>query len=464
MKLSLFSIIALFALAFTTTVCAQEQGLIFDFFSGGARSEGMGQAYLALANDVTAGSSNPAGLYVHEKTIMTFSYGTFAPRGTFTYLVPSNPQTQNHAGNFGSLNYLGLVSPIRIKGHHIVFNLGYNRNFDTYFKFGEQLYNWSEPLTSLERRGGVSNINLGIGTRIYQKLSFGLNCNIYDGRVISEEHRELYREMEVQGLISTAKALISIYDSTSYSGFNATLGFLYLFSDKLRGGLTIRTPFDLKGKSDSTTFRISTLRGITIDGMTDTVYVNNKTSRIQMPLMLGFGLAYNIADDFLVSGDVEYRAFSGKKIKNLDSLFFTAGGDRIEEFGTTDPHWSNVMQFRLGTEYLLKTKFGEIPLRAGFRNEAFPWGNIANYTITYGAATNTSLDDSLHVVYSFDYDTKKVTGSSVSFGTGIHWSQIQLDVAYTYTGYEQKIYHNSVLTAENKWKNHHLNFSFTGYF
>jgi long-subunit fatty acid transport protein len=426
----------------------------------------MGHAYLALANDVSAGNFNPAGLYVHERTIMAFDYGVLSPRGSYTYEALSSPLEIKHTGNYAFLDYLGIVSQMRIKNHHFVFDLGYNRDFDTYYKFAEKLYDWSTPLTHVVRHGGISNVNLGFGTRLYRNLSFGLNCNIYVGKVVTEENRILYREEEDQGVIATAQALIDIYDSTAYSGFNTTLGFQYIFSDKLRGGLTFRTPFELHGKSDSTTYRLSTMMGIPLDEYTDTSYVNAKTSRIQMPLMVGFGLAYNVAENFLVASDVEYRAFSGKKIKNLDSLFFTSGGERIEIFGTRDPNWSKVVQVRFGTEYVLKSKVGEIPLRAGFRNEAFPWGDISNYSIIYGKSTTTtpSLNDSLYVGYTFEYDTKKVTGTSFSIGTGIHWSQILIDVAYTYTSYKQEIYRDDDLVGKSDWKNHHLNFGFTGYF
>ena len=59
MKLSLFKVSILFALILATTANGQPQGLTFDYFGGGARSEGMGQAFLGVSDDGTAGSWNP---------------------------------------------------------------------------------------------------------------------------------------------------------------------------------------------------------------------------------------------------------------------------------------------------------------------------------------------------------------------------------------------------------------------
>jgi len=87
MKLSLFKVSILFALMLATTAYGQQQGLSYNFFGGGARSEGMGQAFLAVSDDGTAGSWNPAGLYIHEKTLMVFSYSFLMPRGNYSYYI-----------------------------------------------------------------------------------------------------------------------------------------------------------------------------------------------------------------------------------------------------------------------------------------------------------------------------------------------------------------------------------------
>ncbi|MEW6015781.1 MAG: hypothetical protein AB1690_10700 [Candidatus Zixiibacteriota bacterium] len=477
MKLSLSKIALFLIVALTTTVAAQEQGLTFNFFGGGARSEGMGQAYLGISNDGTAGGWNPAGLYVHEKTLMVFSYGVLLPRGRFTYFRESDiPYDYNHTGNFGSINYWNIISPLRVKNHHFVLNLAYNRAFDTYFKFGERLADASqtvEPNAFYERHGGINSINIGFGTRIYQQLSFGLSGNVYYGKVTTEELRSLWYDTTLFFTRYQYLSSVQVLDSTKYSGFNMTLGLLYS-GETVRGGLIVRTPFDLKGESDSTLYRITTFNNVPMDNLTDTNYIDDRTSKIEIPLIVGLGLGYNLNENLLLAADVEYRNFSGKLVRNLDSLKLTAGGDRLEFFSSRDPNWSDVVQFRLGAEYILNTPIGEMPLRAGFRNEELPFGNAILREVRYEGPKNSSVNDSTRVAYIFNYDSDKITGYSISLGAGVRWSQVMLDVAYTYTTYKQKIYldgssNNDVFTDEdlkyrNYWKNHHLNFTFTGYF
>jgi long-subunit fatty acid transport protein len=364
---------------------------------------------------------------------------------------------------------------LRIKNHHFVLNLSYNRNFDTYFKFGDRLADATaspEPNTFFERHGGINSINLGFGTRIYKQLSFGFSGNVYNGKVVTEEIRNLLYDTTLFFTDYQYLANIQVLDSTKYSGFNMTLGLLYT-GESLRGGLMVRTPFNLKGEADSTLYRITTFNNVPIDNLTDTNYIDDRTSKIEIPLIVGLGAGYNVNENLLVAADVEYRSFSGKLVRNLDSLKLTASGEKLEFFSSRDPNWGNILQFRVGAEYLLNTPIGEMPVRAGFRNEALPFGNAILKEVKYEGPKN-QINDSTRVSYIFSYDEDKITGYSFSLGTGLRWSQIILDIAYTYTTYKQKIYKDDIaagapytdedLKYRNYWKNHHLNFTFTGYF
>jgi hypothetical protein len=490
----------------------QQQGMSFNFFGGGARAEGMGNAFLAVANDGTAGTWNPAGLYVHERTLMTFSYGFFAPRGELKF-QQGEPfaATYDHTGLYGSLGFWNIITPLRIKGQHVVANISYNRDFNVYYEFAENLYGNSSGLFIREdwagnevnalsqREGGISNVSFSLGTRIYKELSFGISANIYTGKVVSEEHRYFFRYGTADlGQIAPYENWITILDSVSYSGFNSTLGFLYA-ADKLRAGLVLRTPFNLKGKSDSTIIRTTTSKGlersetfydVRINGV-DTVvyditfgnlveYPYPKTTKIQIPLIVGLGLAYNVKENWLVATDLEFKKFSGLKIYSLESFSYNSSSNLTEVFAdnVNIPNWSNVFQFRLGTEYTFNTPIGQIPARIGFRTEAFPQGSISSYQITdttsktYSNGTNVDTavvenPDPGYVAYAFEYNTDQVKGFTISLGTGIYWSQILIDVAYSFTEYKQDIYkyeNEPRYKSTNEWKNHNVSLTFTGYF
>jgi len=473
MSLAKFAIIA--ALILTSTAYGQQLGLNFNYFGSGARAEGMGNAYLAISDDGSAATWNPAGLSVHEKTFMVFGYNGFFPRGDYSWYSDQGLlEVYDHTGDYGSLGALNLITPLRIKSHHFVASISYTRHFDVYYRFAEELYDFypeietqGEPNSFIEKYGGINSINLGIGTRIYKKLSFGVTGNIYYGNVITEENRVVGAQILENNNPIYYEDRINIIDSTKFTGFNASIGFLYA-GDRLRAGLVVKTPFELRGESDSTLVSILSQNGVVIAQdvlpgspfFTDTIYVDDMTSRLQMPFMTGLGLAYSLTDNWLISGDIEYKRFSNKKVKNLVSKVVTASGDINEEF-TDDiniPNWNDVVQFRLGTEYRWNTKYGMVPIRFGFRNEAFPEGDISGYEIQYD-------EDAYKIFYILNFEENKTTGTSLALGTGIHWSQILLDVAYTYTTYDQQIYRFAdELRSNGDWKNHHLNFTFTGYF
>jgi long-subunit fatty acid transport protein len=482
MKLSLFKVTVMFVVVLATTAYSQHEGMSFNFFGGGARAEGMGNAFLAISDDGSAASWNPAGLQIHEKTMMTFSYGFFQPRGEYSFYHSSNDNSVfNHAGTMNSMNYWHIISPLRIKGHHFVVDFGYTRNFDIYNFFGESLIrNQYDPNPNAfsEKTGGLSSINLGFGTRFYSDFSFGITGNIYTGTGVTVEDRN-FTDIVYTNISNTGTAFyesnVRLIDSSSFSGFNATIGLMFN-NDVLRAGLVIRTPFVLHGESDNTIFRQATLNGVPVivDMFnnphytiyhSDTTYIDDIAFKMEMPLMVGFGLGYNISEKWLMAGDVEYRGFDGKIVEILENRRLTASGDAIEIFSPLEPNWTNIWQFRFGTEYLFDTPIGEVPLRMGFRTEAYPQGDISSFDIIYTDEDDIT-SDSTTVFYSNTFDAdSKTTGYSISFGSGIHWSQIILDFAYTMSVYDQNIYRTTdILRAVNDWKNHHINLTFTGYF
>ncbi len=484
MKLSLLKLTLLCFLILTTTAYSQQQGLFFNYFGGGARSEGMGEAFIAVSNDASAGGWNPAALYQHEQTFMGFSYSFLMPRGEYQfYVTPQRQLNYDHEGSVSGINNWSIITPMRIKGHPFVFNISTTRFFDVYYKFGEKIFpeidlgnpddllDDGDPNTFMERTGGVNAVNLGFGTRLYKQLSFGLMANIYYGKVVTTETRDYRLDTIVTSANVTLRTTSLVYDSTNYKGFSFTLGFLY-DAERFKAGLLARLPFTLKGESDSTIDMYTTLNGGEKDipespFRTQVSYVDNITSKTDMPLMLGFGLAYNVQENFLVAGDIEYRAFGNSKVNRLDKILITAGGSEVEEtFTEYDPNWSDCWSMRLGAEYLFQTPIGEVPVRVGARKENLPEGSISNYEILYdGPRTATGVEhDGTRIFYAYEFADNKTTGGSISFGSGIHWNQILLDFAYTYSNYEQGIYTDGRIRSKNIWKNHHVNFSFTGYF
>ena len=433
----------------------------FDFVGGGTRAKGMGNAFLGVSNDITGGSWNPAGLFELDETAIAISFFKLNPKGLSTTQSLSDLIASEHSGSVSNISSINFVSPIRISGHPFVFTGNLTRNFNSFRQFGVQqtdsteFYSFS-PLIGLivdtnqlvtdlqvHEEGGMNSINLGFGTRFYDKISFGATINIYSGHSVYKVNQmmqvEDYRYQTNQSFqYATLDSTIRVVDTNKFSGANITLGFKYN-GEKLGAGLVIRTPFKLSEKRAQAIYFNSYINGAsrTNDGIlsTDILF------KYEMPLMVGMGLAYQMNDKWLVAGDVDYRGFSGKKIDYRISQTINPGGSNIEDYITFDPRWNNSISFRIGTEYTNEFDFGKVPVRAGF-------GFVPVPTPSVDLVGNLSTS----VNYNF------------TFGTGLHFEQIKFDVAYMYSTANLDVVEYGQFYSESKSKNHTLTFSFTGVF
>ncbi|MFQ6008783.1 MAG: OmpP1/FadL family transporter [Candidatus Zixiibacteriota bacterium] len=449
---------------FTVAISAQDdrpsvEAYSFNFTGAGARAEGMGKAFIAVSDDITAGSWNPAGLYIQEKPILGFSYGSLIPRGSTNLTTGTNIWKFEHGGSFYDITSFNVLAPVRIKGHHFVGSFNYTRNFDEFQGWsisgldsmvmrGEQqvpLWNiYTDWTQTSELQGGVNSVDIGFGTRLYENLSVGVSLNIYTGEAVKVRNlvsNEDWVPIDSESVQHEVYVYTQdIIDSNKFSGFNFTVG-LKLHSEKLDAGLIVRTPYSLNVKTGRSIFFISR-RGAPVPGaqlqvsFSDTTYYDNLLTKYEMPIMLGAGIAYRPAENLLLAADAEFRSFSGAIIEVRDSLFIDPGGKNREYFTEIDPEWNNVFTVRMGGEYLYKTDIGVIPVRAGFGYIPLPAPNI-----------------------DMSEDTSTAAGYTLSVGTGIHWNQIYLDWAYSYSSSKWEY-----RTFDQKSRNHHFNFTFTGYF
>ncbi|MBN1211264.1 MAG: hypothetical protein JXA92_01685 [candidate division Zixibacteria bacterium] len=460
MRWSLFKFLVIF-LTLTTTAFCQLQSI--DFNGGGARAEGMGKAFLGVSDDISAVSWNPAGLYVHEKPILGISFGSFMPRGKFDYRGTKLDQT----GSFNNITFLSFLAPLRIKGHQFVGSICYSKAFDDYsnsaydtsFYYINAFGNVNPGAISAdgEYHGGPYQINIGFGTRIYENISFGLSANILTGKSVSEEHAYTVLENLVRDDSYDQEIFFeedyTVIDTSAFSGVNFTIGFKYN-TEKLNAGLVIKTPYDAKVTTDESRYRITRYNGLVKNNWTDTVFVDDILQKVEMPVIIGLGAGYNLSEKMLVSMDMEYRGFKDNMVKTRTEFSIKPGGDKEETFEETDPLWQDVFTIRMGAEYMWETGmelFPLIPLRLGFAYLPLSSSELRVDSVV--------ILDSVYQVVT----TAKAINYNFSAGIGVHWEQIYLDLAYTYSSNDIV---NKIYGIDQKLENryHHFNLTFTGYF
>ncbi len=465
-----------------------------DFNGGGVRARGMGNAFIGISDDASAVTWNPAGLYRQDnqytQPVISIGYQSFSADAAFKsqpyYFIPSEvfDVTENSTG----VNFLSVVAPIRVKGHMFVGSVAYSRMADEFYNGGmnydvEYYFTLQDFLDLTTRpfnynnvttyRSWANSLNIGFGTRMYDKLSFGVGVNIASGGSAQRmEETMTWEGLLIPGVPNRQRGVgvqvTNIYDSTAYSGVNFTLGLKYT-TDRFSGGIILKTPFALK----ETTDELIDVRGYangTEDGNAAAkIHSDRNIVELDQPMIIGVGAGFKAKENLLFAVDVEYRPYEGGMVNVRDSLELVPGGTDIEYFTIGDPYWNNAWTIRAGSEYVWETGnrlFPTIPLRIGYGWAELPAPNIVvepttpivdSYVDTEG---NPLIDPALTADWGVAVSTMAST-TKWSLGAGIRWAQIDLDFAYEKSSGSLV---NMFLNQKSVSKNGSFTVMFTGYF
>ncbi|MDD4051469.1 MAG: hypothetical protein PHR28_06180 [candidate division Zixibacteria bacterium] len=441
------------------------------FYQGaGARAFGMGDAFLGVSNDITGGTWNPAGIWVIESPTVSASYKMFKPAGEFTH--DQTPVVTKSSLDMNSIGHFSFAAPVRIKGHPYVLNFNFNHNnesiieeqFMSYFLVGAT--NQLNPDASYKDESFLRTYNLGFSTRVYKQLSFGATANIYDGRrTKTSELQAAWADTisVINDLIDQWYLKETTIDSTTSNGFNMIFGLMYKL-EKVNIGAVVRTPFQMKNNTDYSLFQVATTNGLPNILNSDTTYVQDSVAKLGMPLSIGVGVGYFPFENLTLALDISYHRFGSTNWYYRDSTFFSASGKRTDYYTEIPIDWNNTLGIGAGVEYLVNTPYGRIPLRAGVRFDQQPRPKSFETHVYY--VTN-GRGDTLLASSIVAKDRQNLM--SVSVGTGVQWSQINLDVAYRFsTGAEETItgffYDTPFSTQKLEQKAHEVRVTFTGFF
>ncbi len=444
-----------------------------DFNGGGARAKGMGNAFIGVSDDINAVSWNPAGLDrredPYEQPVMALGYKSFSGDARFSSRPWDfqDPHEFDYSETYSGWDQMSLLWPMRVKGHSFVAAISYTRLGDELYNTGMALdvgipFDRDDTLSNTLRPFHYHNVasyhsytnalNVGFGTRVYDKLSFGLSVNIYGGRAEHNNFETItWEDLIVPDAPSQQRGegviVNSVYDTAAFAGAYFTLGFKYN-GDKLSAGLVIKTPHTLEETIDVFVNPVAYVNGVVEDGFGQAVHVDDNVVELDQPLIVGLGLGFKATEALMFAADVEFRGYSGGKVSRRDSLSLVPGGTDIEYFTEYDPMWNDTWVFRVGSEYVWETGnhlFPIVPVRAGFSYVPIPEPDVS------------ARDD-----YWTPISTSTASFTRWSVGAGLRWSQIHLDFAYLSSNLDQE--DTSRLDRVSSSDNSSLNFTFTGFF
>ena len=441
----------------------------YNFLGTGARARAMGGAFFAVSDDPTAASWNPAGLALLDKAQMDLSFNSYMDRGETMTSGLNLSLSEKPEYNKNRVSSAGVVIPFKIGDKELVGSVLYQVISEIHQEskyvlvsdslptvLGFFIKDWQDILEE-KVTGHLNAVTLSVGGKVIGLLSLGFGINIYGGGFKSEASL-FYPSSDLTDIwayIDTIIAADTTIDTlvlavnryahfhptieSDYSGFNFTIGSMYQI-EKLKFAAVVKTPFILKEKNDARLLLDYCTGGwceVSEHSRLSTTTEGEFDREWRIPIMVGFGASYQLPS-LTLAADLEFRNYSKSEVTYHEKTLVP-----LSEKVTADLDWRDLTQFRIGGEYMVHTKLGDIPLRAGFRNDP------QLFTDQY---------DSMEVFMEVheknvpgrnplwpEYIKAKpgvevgswVNGNVFSFGTGIAWSQIKFDITFEFASYDE---------------------------
>ncbi len=358
----------------------------------GARALGMGGAFIAVADDATAASWNPAGLIQLEKPEFSIVGDYINRREAFSSSI--NPEIDTSGSvDYSSLNFISATMPFKWFRNMVV-SLNYQRLYDFKREFN-YLLNFSDAGVNLAQQkefsqdGDIGALGIAGAIEITPTISFGATLNIWTDQLFwNNGWSETFIEKST-GTIGGTPVNIDTYIDDKYSrfrGINANFGLLWNVIPSLTIGAVFKTPFTASLRHEFN-LRQTQVFGPPVDSTIPNTISFREDVELNMPMSYGIGLAWRVSDNLTFDFDA-YRTHWSKYIlkDSLGNKFSPIDG-RPENLSDVD----DTTQLRLGAEYLMifPNKQMAVPLRAGFFYDPEPAEkSIKNF---YGIALGSGI-------------------------------------------------------------------------
>ena len=344
----------------------------------GARAVGMGGAFIAIADDATAASWNPAGLTQLKKPEISFALSYFRRRDDFT--SDEHPETSGVEKSLSKdLNYLSFAYPFKFLERNMIVSLNYqllyefDRNIHTSLKsktVNHSVSRHSKNKIHFRQSGNLSALSPAYAIEITPDFSLGVTFNIWTDKLFWSngwesdltEKGTTYKNKG--GLLNSSGQFSSTVKSTDrdryygFSGFNMNIGFLWDINQFVTVGGVVKTPFTGDLQHERVTEQKSRSIG---NPFTTARWRIDEDVELDMPLSYGLGVALRFSDRFTLSMDVYRTEWDHFRLED-------GKGNRISPPTGKPSHESPIeetTQVRLGAEYLFVFTKTVVPLRWG---------------------------------------------------------------------------------------------------
>jgi long-chain fatty acid transport protein len=449
----LFILIALIALpaAAQNTDIESLSGLQFNFGNPGARSLGMGGAFLGLADDASAAEANPAGLTILRKPEISVEgrnfeeQQLFSTSGTFPQV---NRTAFTHYSQRVDVTFASIVVPVKNRFtfgayyHEPLRNEGAGTVIPTFNKLTNQEETAVPDFLFIPAKGQVTDEQGCIAER--KAKNNPLACLDY---TIIPFVSALQVQEQTLGLAGAFKVGNFSFGATArYQRFHEEALTIRFTTDPDTGALVAFNSFAVQATGDIRTRndRIGNQNDVTFAGgmkwapndkfsvgavykqgarfdaptfaadeTTSFEFVKSADTVFHMPDVYGAGVSVRPMPVLTVNFDAVHITYS-----NLVDNFFSINED-VRKLDKAY-HASDVTELHLGGEYFVTSKI-PLAIRAGV------WRDPAHSVEFRGslAAPTTPSAVASAILYP-----KGEAQMHLSFGMGLAWPRFQIDAAY----------------------------------
>ena len=375
----------------------------FSFSNPGARSLGLGGAFVALADDATAAFANPAGLvqlarpevslegrfWSYSSPYTTGGRAAGSPTG-MGIDTAAEPIRVDSEVDLSGLSFASVVYP---KGR---WSFAFYRHQLQEYRLVQEIQGIFEPgLVAGARRGPIERAvfsfeietyALAVGYRASDRLSLGLGLAVFEPSI--EFGGAEYRpdDDSLEAYFARASFLparrvqtVSARETTSNPG--VALGFLYGLTPRWRLGGAYREGLELK-------ISAAVIAGPAHPDLPAGTPILDGSGSWRLPDVYALGLAYRSVDGRWTTGVEWTRVQYSTILDSLDSRFRTSG-DRIDDAD----------EIHLGAEYAFFRGRSVMAVRLGAWHD--PDHQQRNETSAFSRAEVPGGDDELHLAAGF---------------------------------------------------------------
>jgi len=355
-----------------TDLIAEQSRTAFTIQGAGARAVGTGGAFIAVADDATAVSYNPAGLALllspEVSATGTWHTRTMTLKG-FSDKNATTPTTWDNSGSSDQSTtptFLSAAVPWKRNGLNTTLQLSYQRLFD--FDLADGRSYKARPASgaavqdvtqSVQQEGSIDLYSVALGAELTQRLLLGASLNVWRG------------SWTFASASDTAVAGGTRFDSVlaqsnQFRGFNANLGLIWR-SELLNVGLVYRTPF-----TAAYTFGNDRVAP-NASGVPVQTTGPRQSFSLKWPETFGWGLGFHPVPRLLLTADWSRTPWSTTTFVPNGSAY-----DNMNFFDMkVDSRTPNCTDFHTGAEWV--AFLGEsvvIPVRAGYFKEPQPMADL----------------------------------------------------------------------------------------